>query len=137
MNALRWIDREQRRMQFRAMQRNVRRAEALLDLGAHRVEVRDLASVPFAIVSDLRGKPDGSNARLEPEAAYYLHSIGIELQTGADPGEGGRLLIDVNLEPDPSQRGGSGQPGDPGTDDRYCRRCIRHRMATMARVNSP
>ena len=60
-----------------------------------------------------------------------------QLQTGADPGEGGRLLIDVNLEPDPSQRGGSGQSRDPSTDDRYCRRCIRHRAPTMAAVNSP
>jgi hypothetical protein len=59
------------------------------------------------------------------------------LQTGADSGEGGRLLKDVNLEPDPSQRGGSGQSRDPGTDDCYCRRCTRHRAPTMAQVNSP
>src|SRR5262245_11543896 len=135
MNVFSWIDREQRRMQFRAMQRDVRRAEALLDLGAHRVEICDLATVPFAIVSDLWGKSDRSNARLEAEAAYHLHRIGIELQTGADRGEGGRLLIDVNLVPDPSQRGRGGQPRDPGTDDRYSRCCIRHRAATM--VNSP
>jgi hypothetical protein len=114
-----------------------RRAEALLDLGAHRVEIRDLARVPFAIVSDLRREPDRSNVRLEPQAAHHFHRIGIQLQTSADPGEGGRLLIYVNLEPNPSQGGGSSQSRDPGTDDRYCRRCIHHRAPTMARINSP
>ena len=124
-------------MQFRAMQRNVWRAEALLYLGAHRVKIRDLARVPFAIVSDLRGEPDRSNARLEPQAAHYFHRIRIQLQTSADPGEGGRLLVYVNFEPYPSQGGGSGQSRNPGPDDCYCRRCIRHRAPTMARINSP
>ena len=93
----------QRRMQLRAMQRNVGRAEALLDLGAHRVQIGDLARVPLAIVSDLRREPDTSDALLEPEAAHHFHRVGIQLQAGADPGERLRLLVDVDLEPDPSQ----------------------------------
>ena len=118
MNDLGRIEREERRMQFRPMQRNVGCAEAPLDRVAHRMQIGDLTRIPFAVVSDLGGEPDAADALLEPEAAQDLHGVGVHLDAGADAGERRRLLVDLGIEADFSQRRGSRQSGDPGADDR-------------------
>jgi hypothetical protein len=136
MNDLGGIDRHERGMELRAMQRNVGRAKALLDRGPHGVQIRDLATIPLAIVSDLGRKACATNALLQPQAAQDLHRIRVHLDAGADARECLRLLIDLRIEPDLSQRGGSGQPCDAGADDGYCGQSLRHR-ALRSDLSSP
>src|SRR5262249_33489926 len=121
-NGVRRVDRGERRVQFRAVQRHVGRAEALLDLGAHRVQIADRGRIPLAIVADLGRKADVANAPFEPEPAQDLHGIGVHLDGGADAGEGGRLLVDARVDPDPAKGPGRRQPGDAGADDGDLRR---------------
>ena len=136
MNDLGRIERVERRVQFRPMQRNVGRAEAALDRVSHRMRIGDLARIPFAVVSDFGGESDAADVPLEPEPAQHLHGVGIHLDAGADAGECRRLLIDVGAKADFAQRRGSRQSGNPGADDRDRGRRVRHRDGVRDSVSS-
>ena len=81
--------------------------------------------------------PTRADARLEPEPRSTFIALGFNLHAGADPGERRRLLVDLNLEADLAQRCGSPQAGDPGADDRYRGRFLRHRVPAAGLLNSP
>lgn len=134
MDDLARTERKERLVQRRAMQRNVGRAEALLDFGAHGMQIGDVPGIPFAIESDLRGKSGAANARFEPEPAQGLHRVRVHLDSGADAGERRGLLVDLGVEADLAQRRGRGQACDPSTDDRYRR--FRARQGARP-LNSP
>ena len=117
MNGLREIDRCERPMQIGAMQGNVGSAEAPLDLGSHGVQIGYFAGIPVAIVPDIGREAGVADVRFEPEAAQHLHGVRVHLNSGADPREGGRLLVNVGRDADFSQGRRRAEACDAGADD--------------------
>ena len=110
-------------MQVAAMQQQVRRAVSLLGLGAEAELEQMLARVPYAVGPGRRLEADLAQQRLQPERAQHPHGIGAHLNTGADPQELFRLLVDRNLCALPSQERGDREPADSRADDCKARFC--------------
>ncbi len=122
---VRRINRRERGVKIGAMERNIRRAEALLDRISHRMKVGDLAGIPYAVVADLRRKAGAADAIFEAKPAEQLHGVRVQLNAGADARERVGLLVDHRRDADLAQGCGRGQPGNARADDGY-RRFARH-----------
>ena len=78
-----------------------------------------LAGTHFWLLVLAKGARRAVSYRLGPEAEFvqHPHAVGANLETGADFGELGRLLVNIDVEAALQQRQRPGQPADSGSGD--------------------
>ena len=116
----------ERRVKIAAMREQVGRAEFLFGaLAEDHVEL-DVATLPVPVVPGARVERPATHALLQPQLAQHLHGVAADLDSGAQPRELLRLLIDRDRDADPAQRGGGCEPAHAGANDRdverFCHR---------------
>src|SRR5437762_7044628 len=104
-------------MQGAAMEGQIGRAVALLDLTPERVVVGHLARERIPVERGGRREADVAQPLLDAEPAMHLHRVRALLDAGADAREGVRLLVNHRVDAEAAQRGRSREPADPGSHD--------------------
>jgi hypothetical protein len=104
-------------MQVAAVEREIRRAVALLELAPERVIVGDPAGGGVAVERRCRVKRDLAQAILDAQSTVHAHGVRALLDAGADPRELVRLLVDAHGDPAAAQRRRRSEPADAGADD--------------------
>ncbi len=108
----------QRRVQIAPVHQDIGHAVALKRVRPQRMIVGQLAGVVIAIAPVRRFERRFPDLLADADAVEHAHGVGAHLDTRADAGKCGRLLVDRRLDPDLAQTGGDGQAADTGADNR-------------------
>jgi len=102
--------------QVSAVEVIVGRAEVCLDLGTEWRPLQGSAIIPAPLMHREGSNADSVHRRPQPEAMQQSGRIGADLDAGTDFSDARRLLIDMDVEPDPKKLQRGGEPADAATD---------------------
>jgi hypothetical protein len=101
-----------------AMEKQIRRAEALLDFAAELELARDFTGIPFARKRHCRLEGDAADVRFEAEASQHFHGVRRHLDARADARKARRLFVNMDVVSRARQERRGCKPADAGADDR-------------------
>jgi hypothetical protein len=103
--------------QIAAMEMIVGRAEGRLDLRAERRALQRAAIIPAALVHGERSHADFVHRGLQSQPDQQARGVGADLDAGADLADGGRLLVDMDIETGLQQLQRGREATDASADD--------------------
>jgi hypothetical protein len=104
----------------------LRRAVELLALRIERRALQGSAVVPTPLMRAAGAYPVAQQALAEAEPDQDARGVRPHVDAAADMGQGGRLFVDIDLEPGAAQRQRGGEPADAGADHGDAQRLPRH-----------
>src|SRR5262245_46064154 len=104
-------------MEVAAVHHQVRRSELLLDVLTERLIIGDLAAIPYAVVGNRCSETKPTQTALDSHDTVHAHRIRSHLNARANARELTSLFVDLDIDPDATQRCRDSEPAHAGADD--------------------
>jgi len=136
MDALGRQPRGNHRQQIGAMDRDMRCAVEFLALRIERRALQGAAVVPAPLMCAAGAYPVAQQALAEAEPDQDARRVRPHVDAAADMGQGGRLFVDVDVEPGAAQRQRGGEPADAGADHGDAQRLPGHVRLVLSQCSA-